>query len=389
MTLTAIQGADLWLGFPISLLSGLASLTSASYTNTMTFDAANDQCAVVFQAPRTGTIYDVEFSLAASTLTGTLRVGFVTLSGAQFPGSPGTYANYADIVNPTAGWQAPSGYLGTGGAGSGSKLSVTAGDVLCLTWECTAFTANSCTLRLVDQNASISCWTWLPYTGQKTGAGAIAAGRDLPMFALFYDDGAGNKESVATPVHASIFAGNGTVTTKSISSANPKMAGLRFQVPVPVTIDGAWVNLDNDVDVTPRLVKTGTTTNLITCPVLDKDQRQSVNGTPLAFRFAPVDLLANTTYRLLFENSGSATACAQYSFDVNSNGVLAGLGSGKEFYLSTSNTAFASLTGTDGTDYTDTNTTCPLIGLHVAKVHDGSGGGGMLVHPGMSGGMRG
>ena len=39
--------------------------------------------------------------------------------------------------------------------------------------------------------------------------------------------------------------------------------------------------------------------------------------------------------------------------------------------------------------WTDTTTTLPGVSLIVDQIDDGTGGGGLLTHPGMSGGMRG
>ena len=69
-TLTNLPGKDVWVGFPFSNMGGMASWTSASSFTTSTFDAANDSVAVIFTAPRTGDIFDVEFPLTDTAFSG-------------------------------------------------------------------------------------------------------------------------------------------------------------------------------------------------------------------------------------------------------------------------------------------------------------------------------
>lgn len=386
MALVSIQGPDAWLGFPISALGGKVY---TAFSTTTTFDAVNDSYAVIFEAPKDGDLFNFEFRLAAG-FTGTLRVGVVDLSGGgQFPGTTPTFSHYADIVNPSSGWQAPGGYLGTGGAGSGSKKTVAKGELVCLCWSCTAFTSGAATLSLWNNGASSHPWgQGVPYYGSSNAGGGWAATTVSPLMSLYYDN-AGSKETSATPVDPNCQPFNTTETSVTIDSGNPKMAGLKFRVAAEIAIDGAFVVIDPDATTTPRLVKTGTTTDLISAATLKSAQRKSTSIGGTYIRFDSVTIEANTWYRLLFENSGSATNVTFRSYDCNDTGDMAAAGSGADFHFTKSDTAFASLTGTDGTDYTDTTTTCPLVALHIAQMHDGTGGGGGTVfvpqQPGLTG----
>lgn len=378
-SLIALPGSEPHIGFPFSSLGGMAGVIS-SYSTTSSFDAANDSICVVFEAPKTGDLFGFEFHLQAG-FTGTLRCGFVDLSGGgQFPGTTPTFSHYSDITNPSSGWQGPASYMGASGGGSGAKKSVVKGEMVCLCISSQAWSSGTGTITLWNMNTTAAPWRGNPYTGVSNAGAAWGGIFDFPFLSLYYDN-AGSKEAAATPIHPAIQPWNNTITTLTIDSANPKMAGLKFRFPMEVAIDGATVYIDNDVDVTPRLVKTGTTTNLITTALMDKDWRL-VSGahSPISLRFADVTIEANTWYRLLFENSASATNCGFYSYDCNDAGDMAAAGAGADFHLTQSDTAFSSLTGTDGTDYTDTTTSCPLVALRLSKVHDGVGGGG--------GGMR-
>ena len=376
-TLTSLPGGDVFVGFPLSHLGGQTGVIS-SVSTTFTFDAANDSICIVFEAPKTGDLFDFEFHLQAG-FTGTLRCGFVDISGGtQVPGTTPTFSHYSDITNPASGWQGPASYMGASGGGSGAKKSVTKGDMVCVCVSAQAFTSGTGTITLWNQGSSLPVWNSNPYMGTSNAGGAWSGNFDFPFFSLYYDS-AGSKEAAATPIHAAIQPFNNTVTTLTIDSGNPKMAGLKFRFPVEVAIDGAFVYMSPAVDVTPRLVQSGGTTNLITTSLIDKDWRRTTTPGGFAIRFAEVTLAANTWYRLMFENSGSATNVGFYSYDVNDTGDMAAAGAGADFHLTQSNTAFASLTGTDGTDYTDTATACPLVALRLSKVHDGLGAGGLAM----------
>ena len=374
-TLTALPGNSAHIGFPFSPLGGMAGVISA-YSTTFAFDAANDSIAVIFEAPKTGDLFDFEFHLQAG-FTGTLRCGIVDISaGGQFPGTTPTFSHYSDITNPAAGWQGPASYMGATGGGSGAKKSVVEGEMVCLCISSQSWTSGTGTITLWNQNAATALWLGNPYVGSSNAGAAWGALFDFPFLSLYYDSG-GSKESAATPIHDAVQPWNNTITTLTIDSGNPKMAGLKFRFPMEVAINGAVVYIEKDVDVTPRLVKTGTTTDLLTTALLDKDWNRAV-GTAgaTAIRFAAVTIEANTWYRLMFENSASATNVGFYAYDCNDAGDMAAAGAGADFHLTQSNTAFASLTGTDGTDYTDTTTSCPLVAVRLAKVHDGVGAGG-------------
>ena len=386
-TLTNLPGKDVWVGFPFSNMGGMASWTSASSFTTSTFDAANDSVAVIFTAPRTGDIFDVEFPLTDTAFSGTAKVGFVTLAGAAYPGTTPTFSHSATFT-PATGWVAPSGYIGASGAGSGAKLSVTKGELICLCWSATAWTSGSFTQTLWNQNSSAALLTGFPHMGTSNAGAAWSAGFDFPCFSLYYDNGSGSKETTATPVSVVAQPWTGTITTNAISSANPKMAGLKFKFPMQVSIDAVLCILEQDATTTPRLVKTGTTTDLLST-VFSPNSTQRRQATPAGtlLTFPAVTLDANTFYRFLFQNSASATVVNLVGYTANDTGDMAAAGAGADFHLTTSNTAFASLTGTDGTDYTDTTTCCPLVAVRLAQIHDGVGGGGgirMAGHGGLA-----
>lgn len=378
MALVDFTSTDLFIGFPFSAIGGRDYLFNST---TFTFDALNDSYCLIFQAPRDGTIFDFEFRFAAG-FTGTIRAGFVDMSGGgQWPGTTPTFSHYADFVNPTSGWKAPSGYIGTTGAGSGSQKSVQKGEIVCICWSCTAYTSGAATLQLWQNASFYPVWSrGIPYYGTNNAGAAWVSTVDSAVLSLYYDN-AGSKESAATPMDSGIQPWNATETLLTIDSANPKMAGLKFRVPAEIAIDGAYIAVDPDATTTPRLVRSGTTTDLISATTLTSAQRANTGNCGIYIRFDAVTLLANTWYRLLLEQSSSATNVIVRGFNCNDTGDMAAAGAGADFHLTQSNTAFSSLTGTDATDYTDTTTSCPLIALHIAKAHDGTGSGGLAANP--------
>jgi len=90
-------------------------------------------------------------------------------------------------------------------------------------------------------------------------------------------------------------------------------------------------------------------------------------------------LTKDVFYRLVLEPT-SATDITSYHFSVNAAAVMDVEEGGQNFHYTEKK---------DG-GWTDTVTDRPMIGLLIDQFDDGAGGaGGMIVHPGMSGGMRG
>lgn len=88
--------------------SGATAYTLA--TTTVTIDASTDRIALVFQAPKTGSLDRMEFRVAGGTALQDIRCGWQDVD--LTTGDPdGAYDEYADVSSYSAGWIVPS-YFG-------------------------------------------------------------------------------------------------------------------------------------------------------------------------------------------------------------------------------------------------------------------------------------
>jgi hypothetical protein len=92
-----------------------------------------------------------------------------------------------------------------------------------------------------------------------------------------------------------------------------------------------------------------------------------------------VDLAANTYYRAVIKPTSGSSITFRY-LSMSSATWRQQLPGGEEFEMTER---------TNGGAWTETNTKRPAISLIVEAFDDGAGGGGLLRHPGMTGGCLG
>lgn len=340
----------------------------------ITLDATTDRITVMFQVPKTGTLDRAEFLVGGGSSLGQLRCGWQDVS--LTTGLPdGTFDEYADISGYSAGWQTIGGnYFGTGGASSGSRRSVTKGDLLAFVISPeNAVTPNvqiACNDRATSSADSSSSW---PRTYNNL-TGSYAAITDQMFMALFYQG-----ESEPTFLHSGFgYHALTTIQTVNASSAATRQVGIRFELPFPARITGCTVAGDLDASITWRLYDSDGLTDLVNGGsglAWDPDIPAAITTHGHWNIVFPntIELDANTTYRLVCENT-SATANNFITFDVPSNAYLTTVAGGKEFYQTTATVAKASLSSLS--DWTDDDNRRPMFGLILDQIDDGTGGGG-------------
>lgn len=123
----------------------------------------------------------------------------------------------------------------------------------------------------------------------------------------------------------------------------------------------------------------GSDVDLITSPTFDKDIKSTTAAAPFRYLFPPgVTLAANTLFRAVVEATEASNVQMAYR-GVQANADLAAVDGGIEFYMTTKTGAAA---------WADTTTRVMDIWPIFDGVETGAGGG-LLVHPGMEGGMHG
>ena len=369
MALTAIPGG-LWI--PLPPIYSVAAPTF-NISSLLTIDASAEKAAFMFQVPKTGTLDKIEFRTGAVTFGGgsVLRASFQDIDLATgFP--DGTQDQFRDVTGVAANtWTVP-GLMTSDGTDTGTKRSVTVGGLLAVVIEYATFTAGDTVTWAQHQvQSTTGILPAFPTPALFTAAWAMnTAG--YPSMALKYNDG--SYAYIVDPLSPIL-----TFNTRTFNSTStPDERGMIFQFAGPVAVGGAWFRADLDAAADLVLYDSDGSTALQTVS-LDSDLRSGTAGLNQFVRFADTNLTASTNYRLILKPT-SASSVSLYDYDVSAAAHLDVCAGGQNFH---------STTRTDAGAWTQTTTNRPWMGLLVTKIDNGAGGGGLLVHPGMSGGFRG
>ncbi len=183
-------------------------------------------------------------------------------------------------------------------------------------------------------------------------------------YAVGFSDGTWMHNLGSVPVIA--FANTTIISTGAAET------GLEFQIPFKGTLSGVALNIDRDIDVAMHLGNgsynpgdTGATR--LSTITFDKDIIFSGAIQFERLRFStPVDLEANTTYRLVIE-APAATNVVIGHMDFNAAALVETMGY---------NTTFKHILDNQAGGWTTTTTRLPTMALTFSKFDDGAGGGG-------------
>jgi hypothetical protein len=162
----------------------------------------------------------------------------------------------------------------------------------------------------------------------------------------------------------------------NITTNNPDIGGAVFQLPFKCRVRGCWFFCDTDADLTLRLLASpfDSSSDLLGGITIDKDIAgiAAINFFKHLFG-TPITLEKDTSYRLILCATTTTVSSLKYvSFDDNNSiGEMMG---GINYYLTQSDVDYASLTGAG--DFTDTNTSVPIMGLIIDQLDDGVSAGG-------------
>lgn len=188
-----------------------------------------------------------------------------------------------------------------------------------------------------------------------TGSYAVLTGQ-TPIVALECDDGTFAFLEGALPLV--------TYSSASVASNGAiRAAGLKFRLPVQMSIEGAGLLLaiPNGCDGSITLYDSDGTT-VLTSVTIDNDGVFSTAARTALTRFLAYTLTANTYYRLVFLAS-TTTAASVYYCDVNAAGLMDGMMGGQDMHWTERDS---------GGTWTDTTTRRPHFALKLSAVHDGS-----------------
>lgn len=322
----------------------------------MLMSASADKTAMIFRVPKSGTLDKCEFRIGTVTTwpTNGVRVSFqnVSLTTGDPDGTQDQFRNIVSSPGSNAWIDSELGLMTSDGTDTGVKRTVTAGDLLCVVLE-QVNTGDAWSINLSVGSAhtrseplifDMEC-----YADRFTAAAWGKA--SYPNLALKYDNGtyAPILGDTALPILT------WTSQTFNNGSAVDERA-LLFQFPVQVTVDGAWVAVDLDGDMSVILYD-GTTA--LETVAFDATVRLGTGPRVLFAPFPVRTLEALTDYRIAVRPDTS-TSCIIYEFTAGSAAAMDAAAGGANFRGSNRVNAGA---------WTDTSTIRPLIGVHVSSVH--------------------
>jgi hypothetical protein len=393
MASTTLTGQGFWVPDTEFLAGGLIH-SSAN----VTLDAANEACHFIGYVSLEGRTGSKTISAAGSGKihwsTGTsitfangatnLRIGIQDVTTGVPARGDGTNDVYADLVGGTDTISTDAWMTTT--MESGTK-DITHGQLVCIAL---TMTARAGADSVLVRNASVAGQTATTVTQNMPQVTAVTSGptytaqTGAPLCLIEFDDGTygfidGGLVLVpqgATPLWVGV---------SFDSDTTPDEYALVLQFPVPVTIDGVSVMLSpaastsdfeiilySDAEGTPSVVET-----------LSMDANQAVAANtrrwviPLT---TPRALTANTKYAVAIRPTTTDNVSLAM-MDVNVAAHWAAHALGEDAYLGTR----TNQTGA----FSSTTTRRPMIGVRISALDNGVGGGGMVVHTGMSGGIRG
>lgn len=319
---------------------------------TLVIDATGEKAAFIIEAPKTGTLAKVGFSINTLTLADDLKISFQDVDLAT--GDPDGGVDQFRVMTAaslSAGTMLLTGLITDTGADGGAKRSVTIGDLLAVVIEFDTY---------VDGNLRIATFADdtndFPYATLFTSSWAKASAA-APILYLEYDDGSTAPIAGCWPI-----AVIDSTTYNNGSAADEK--ALKFTLPYPARAVGFWLwaELDGDADI---VLYEGTTA--LATKSSDKEVRRSTAAGFLIKKFAaPVSLTKDTTYYLSLKPT-SATNVALQIGDLEVAARLNALPGGADFCLATR---------VDAGAWSNVTTKKPFMGLLLDQGDDAVGGGG-------------
>lgn len=350
--------------------------TIPAFTTTAhVIDAASEAVGMVLTAKKTGNISNIIWGTRTVTTGATIDVRVETVSlSTGFPTGTlfTTNSNGSQVVANTDDNTTFSTALTAAAA-------VTKGDHIGVVIQNPA--ASFGNMQIAGQGANNGVDVYADsYPCFLTGGSWAMVTQPPLILGLQYDDGSFEYYEGLYPISS-------FTSVAFSSSSNPNHRGLRFQVGTPVRVIGFWAAIDLDSSADVLLVDNdwdGTDGDALGKIFVDTDLRVSAGVRPFRQEFpTPITLSANTTYRLIVRPT-TTTNLSIYYMSVGAAARWDQTEAGQQWYYTTANNP------NDATDWTDTTTDRPLMGIVIDGVDDGAGGagGGLLTNPGMGGGMR-
>jgi hypothetical protein len=354
MAMTAIGGVLRIPSFD-SVLTGSSGV--------FTWDTSTDVLSWVFKIPATGTIANVHYRVSGVTSPSmTHRIQLRTVSATTgLPSAAGTlYGSSTSITVSAATYSTNTNYTA-----AVNCTGATAGDVVALVFDLSAFTSGSFTQQQRYGGTIGGGVQNFPYQMTNTAASDVLAALTSNCFALEYS---GDTYYPIAGMDAIVSAGSASTT---VSNSGVTRRGNRFRPTVDMRAVGVWVGGDLDGDCYLRL-RLQSDDSLLATATFDKDLRSTTSAADSYHQFdagATVSLTAGLDYYITLEGN-SATSCGIHSISSVPEAAMFGQLSGGATCYGTSYNA----------SYTDASTQRYAIGLLVDAFD--VGGGATTVYTG-------
>lgn len=308
--------------------------------------------AFVFQVPKSGTLDKAEVLVGAVSSPSDVKISFQNVDGSGNP--DGTADQYRVASGVSIGWLVP-GLMTSDGTDSGAKRVVTQGEFLAVVYEWNSTQSGSVGFYGWNNNSNNFLTYWPYYLSHNGTSYTKRSGAANMSIALKYDDGTyANPGDLGMPFTS-------IASTTYASSSTPDERALYFSFPMPVTIDGGWVQVlftsGTPFDI---VLYAADGTSVLTSLSWDVDYAQSLSAHPHFFRFtSPINLAANTSYRLAIKPTTTSVNLVVYDHTVNTAAIFGAVSGGTAFHLSTRS---------DAGSWSETTTSRPMMGVHVTAI---------------------
>lgn len=349
-------------------VNGIYAPTRNMPTGTTSYliDASGEKVACIMKVPRTGTLKSVKFRTGTVTTSQTLKVSFQDVS-AGFP--DGTVDQYRTVTSPASNTTYETGIISSDGTDGGAKRSVTRGD-----WLAVVIEFDSTVGDLNIAGAVLDVVTQFAYIAHYTTSWALQLGATTaPNIILRYDNEAIEGIKGVFPLTNVTTLGMSTGTT-------PDEAGILFAPPFAMKTDGAHGFCD--WDAAANIILYDSNDNVLASVSVTSTERGTTSVNPWVIDFGvEITLAVGATYRLTAKPTTGSNISLGYTDVSAAEDWDAWPGDGM---------AIGWTQRSDAGAWSQTTTRRARLGLHISALDDGAGaGGGLLVHPGMAGGMRG
>lgn len=337
-------------------------LDSGSAAGNYLLDASGEKVCQILRCPVTGTLdgFEVKLGTVTSAPASGLTFSFQDVDVTSVPGVPDGTADQSSTV--TVGISSNAWLV----SGTMSR-SVTQGDILACVIDFASF-AGGDSLN-IQRNSGIDLLASSPYSGLYTTSWAMQ--QASLMMALRYSGGVYYPVTGVAPWLTS------TTSTGNVNTGTtPDEVALRFVPPCGCKTSGFVIALDSDnaVDV----VLYDGTTAMATCTI-SPNLRYAATGLFLTGLWSSKQTLtAGGVYYLAIKPTSASSVTGRY-LDVNSAAIMAATPGGAELYYATR---------TDAGAWSTTTTRRLVAQLLISDVDAGSAGG-LMRHPGMTGGILG